>query len=316
MCARKTHAAHLNAPLVRRLLTVQFPEWADLPIRSVEFDGWDNTTFRLGTNMSVRLPSHAGYAAQVEKEHEWLPKLASQLPLPIPVPLAKGVPSDDFPLPWSVYRWIDGEVAARGEHAVGEPAAQIDDLTVFATELGAFLAALYRIDPAGGPQPGWHNFFRGGPLTTWSAPSPLGADCQTMDAIAALGDTIDTDAAIDVWRAALDATWGGAPVWVHGDVAPTNLLVRDGRLHAVIDFGCSAVGDPACDLVSAWTFFTGDSREAFRAAVPLDPATWARGRGWALWKAAIALARAETEPVARSAQRVLEEVLADHIANL
>jgi aminoglycoside phosphotransferase (APT) family kinase protein len=290
---------------VRRLLVAQFPEWADLPISPVEFDGWDNTSFRLGDDMSVRLPSHAAYAAQVEKEHLWLPKLAQFLPLPIPVPLAKGIPSADFPLHWSVYRWIEGEIA---------PLARIDDLTEFATTLATFLVALERVDPDDGPPPGWHNFFRGGPLTTWSAPSPLGKDCQTTHAIAALRGRIDADAATEVWETALDAAWRGRPVWVHGDVAADNLLVRDGRLSAVIDFGCSGVGDPACDLVIAWTFFSGESREAFRASLPLDRATWARGRGWALWKALIVLARTiDTDPEeAASSRRVIDEVLTDH----
>lgn len=302
----KPHAEHLDVPLVRRLLADQFPEWAGLPIRPVEFDGWDNTTFRLGDDMSVRLPSHAAYAAQVEKEQEWLPVLAPSLPLPIPTPLAKGEPTDGFPLPWSVYRWIDGEIAARGEHAIGHPTAHIDDLTEFAAALGAFLVALQRIDATDGPPAGPHSFWRGGPLATY--------DAETRDAIASLDGKVDTVAATEVWDAALDGAWEGAPVWAHGDVAPTNLLVRDGRLSAVIDFGCSAVGDPACDLVSAWTFFSGPSREAFRAALPLDAATWARGRGWALWKASIVLARTvDSDPErASSARRVVDEVLADH----
>jgi aminoglycoside phosphotransferase (APT) family kinase protein len=302
--ARKTHAEHPDVEIVRRLLAAQFPEWADLPIRPVEKDGWDNTSFRLGDEMSVRLPSHEAYAAQVDKEHQWLPRLAPLLPLPIPVPVAKGAPTPDFPLPWSVYRWIDGEIA---------PVARIDDMTAFARALAEFLVALQEVDAGDGPPPGWHNFFRGGPLTTWCPPSPL-SDCQTIDAIAALRGKIDAHAATQVWEKALDATWHGMPVWVHGDVAADNLLVRDGRLAAVIDFGCSGVGDPACDLVIAWTFLSGQSRAAFRVGLPLDEATWARGRGWALWKALIVLAReidtgSEEET---SSRRALGEVLMDH----
>lgn len=315
---RKPNSAHLDTSLVRRLVAGQFPEWAGLPVRPVEFDGWDNTTFRLGNDMSVRLPSHEVYVPQVEKEHTWLPLLAPSLPLPIPVPLAKGDPTDEFAYPWSVRRWIDGEIAGRGEHATAEPAAHIGDLTAFASELGAFLVALRRIDPASGPPAGPHSFWRGGPLAIY--------DIETRQTIADLGDRIDVDAVTKVWEAALDATWQAKPVWVHGDVAPTNLLVRDGRLCAVIDFGCSAVGDPACDLVMAWTFFTEQTRGAFRAALSLDAATWARGRGWALWKALLVLNRAvqhedgkeldvrtgQDPHRARRARRVLDEVLADH----
>src|SRR5215210_7422585 len=221
----------INVALVRRLVSAQFPQWTDLPIKSVEFDGHDNRTFHLGEELSVRLPSAQAYTQQVEKEHRWLPRLAPLLPLPIPVPLAMGIPADEYPWHWSVYRWLDGEIAT---------IERIAALPQFAIDLAQFLVALYRIDPTWGPPPGPHNFFRGGPLTVY--------DEETRQAIAALNGTIDTDAATAVWEAALTATWRGSPVWVHGDVSAGNLLVRDGRLSAVIDFGSSGVGDPACDL--------------------------------------------------------------------
>jgi len=289
--------ATINVSLVRRLVASQFPQWADLPIEPAEFDGWDNRTFRLGEDMSVRLPSAEGYILQVEKEHRWLPKLAQHLPLPIPVPLAKGAPADGYPWHWSVYRWLEGENAT---------VESIADLPHFATTLARFLAALQRIDAAGGPPPGPHNCYRG------AAPSVY--DAETRQAVASLDGEIDTDAATVVWEAALKSTWLGSPVWLHGDVAAGNLVVKDGRLSAVIDFGCSGVGDPACDLVIAWTFLSGDSREAFRSALPLDGATWARGRGWALWKGLITLAgHIDTNlEEAGKARRVIDEVLADH----
>ena len=289
----------INVSLVRRLVAAQFPQWANLPIRPVEFDGWDNRTFHLGEEMSVRLPSAQGYAAQVEKEHRWLSRLAPLLPLPIPVPLAMGYPADGYSWHWSVYRWLDGEVAT---------IERIADLRQFATTLAQFLTALQAIDPTGGPPPGPHNFYRGAPLTVY--------DSETRQAIAALGGEIDADAATAVWEAALDATWHGPPVWLHGDVAVGNLLVKAGRLSAVIDFGCSAVGDPACDLVIAWTLLSGESREAFRAGVPGDDAAWARGRGWALWKALITLAEYIRTNLSKAAEarRVIDEVLAEHKA--
>ncbi len=279
-----------------QLVAAQFPRWADLPIKPVEFDGWDNRIFRLGEDMLVRLPSAEAYTPQVEKEHRWLPRLAPLLPLPIPVPLAMGTPADGYPWHWSVYQWLDGENAT---------IERIADLHQFATTLAQFLAALQRIDPAGGPPPGPHNFFRGGPLAIY--------DSETRDAIAALDGKIDTGAVTAMWEAALKATWHGTPVWLHGDVSAANLLVRKGRLSAVIDFGCSGVGDPACDLTIAWTLFSGKSREAFCAALPVDSATWARGRGWALWKGLITLAEhINTNPLeAGKARRVIDEVLAD-----
>jgi aminoglycoside phosphotransferase (APT) family kinase protein len=297
MSTSKMHADNINVSLVRRLIATQFPQWADLPVEPVEAGGWDNKTFHLGAHMTVRLPSAARYAPQVEKEHRWLPKLAPLLPLPIPVPLAMGVPADGYPWHWSVYRWLEGEVATAG---------RIADLSEFATTLADFLTALYRIDPSGGPPPGQHNFFRGGPLAVY--------DAETRQALATLDGRIDTDAALAAWEAALASSWHGAPVWFHGDVAAGNLLVERGCLSAVIDFGTSGVGDPSCDLAIAWTLFEGESREAFRGVLGTDDASWARGRGWGLWKALITLADViDTDPLlAARLRREIDDILADH----
>jgi aminoglycoside phosphotransferase (APT) family kinase protein len=246
--------------------------WADLPVAPVGLDGWDNTTHRLGDEMSVRLPGGDEYSAQVDKEQAWLPVLAPQSPLPIPRPLARGAPSEHFPRPWSVYRWLDGEPAST---------APITDLGRLATDLAAFLSALYRIDGAGGPAAGPHSHFRGGPLRTW--------DAVTRAAIEALDGRVAAHAVTTLWESALKSELDGAATCVHGDVVGSNLLVVDGVLAAVIDFGCCAVGDPACDLAIAWTFFAGESRRAFRDALDFDDAAWERGRGWALWKALIEL---------------------------
>lgn len=287
----------IDVALVSRLVASQFPQWADLPITPVQFGGWDNRTFHLGDEMSVRLPSAHGYAAQMAKEHTWLPWLAPRLPLPIPVPLAMGLPARGYPWHWSIYRWLDGDIATL---------ESIADLRQFAVALAQFLAALQRIDPTGGPPAGPHSFYRGGPLTVY--------DTETRQAIAALEGEIDADTATAVWQAALDATWHGPPVWLHGDVAAGNLLVNSGHLSAVIDFGCSAVGDPACDMTIAWTLFSGESRQAFYEGVPVNRAAWARGRGWALWKALITLAEyVQTNPArANEARSVIHEVLADN----
>jgi aminoglycoside phosphotransferase (APT) family kinase protein len=290
--------ADITSELVARLVAAQFPRWGDLPVCRVDVDGWDNATFRLGEHMSVRLPSSQSYVEQVDKEHRWLPILAGQLPLRIPEPLAKGKPGSGFPRPWSVYRWIDGQTAAAG---------RIADLSEFAAHLAGFLAALYKVDPSGGPLPGTHNFFRGG--------SPAYYDAETRAALTALHGHIDTDLAAEVWEAALAARWDGPPVWFHGDAQPGNLLLdSSGRLSAVIDFGTSGVGDPACDTTIAWTFLSGDSQRVFKDRLPVDEATWTRGRGWAIWKAMIVLVdELNTDPDgAEFTKNVIEKILTDH----
>jgi aminoglycoside phosphotransferase (APT) family kinase protein len=245
--------------------------------------------------MSVRLPSAAHYVAQVDKEHRFLPRLAPHLPLPIPAPIARGAPGEGYPWPWSVYRWIEGEPASRG---------RIDDAIAFARDLAAFLLALERVDTADAPPPGTHNFHRGGSLAVY--------DSETQAALAALRGRIDTEGAAALWTEALGSRWRHAPVWVHGDVASGNLLVAEGRLSAVIDFGGMAAGDPASDLVIAWTMFSGESRAAFLAALPLDADTWTRARGWALWKALKTAAGHDgNQREAAGAWRTIEAVLAE-----
>jgi aminoglycoside phosphotransferase (APT) family kinase protein len=226
-----------------------------------------------------------------------LPRLAPHLPLPIPVPLAKGTPGEGYLFPWSVYRGLERQTATAG---------RIANFREFAIELGRLLTALQQIDPAVGPPPGRHNFFRGGTLAAYGA--------KTRQAIAILKCRIDTDSATAAWEAALAATWQGPPGWFHGDAASGNLLVEVGHLSAIIDFGTSGVGDHSCDLAIAWTLFGGESREAFRAALRPDGATWAWGCGWVLWKALITLAKyIDTDPSeARHARCVINEVIADH----
>ncbi len=290
----------INENLVHQLIASQFPQWTHLPIKPVEFSGWDNRTFRLGKNMSVRLPSAEWYVAQVEKEQYWLPKLAPFLPLPIPVPLAMGNPDKYYPWQWSIYQWLEGENAT---------IESVGDLQEFATTLAQFLVALQKIDTTSGPPPGEHNFFRGGSLNVY--------DDETRNSIIALSNEIDTGIATEVWEVALNAKWHNKPVWLHGDFAAGNLLIKQGRLSAVIDFGCSGIGDPACDLTIAWTFLSGLSREAFITTLALDSATWARARGWALWKALITLVEyieIDTHK-SRNAKYVIDEVLDDYRRN-
>ncbi len=299
MCARKMHAEEVDtdASLVRRLLARQFPNWADLPITPVPSAGTDNAIYRLGDDMAVRLPRIQRAAGQIDKEHEWLPRLASHLPLAIPVPLAKGMPAEGYPWRWSVCRWLAGENATVG---------RIADLCQAARALARFVVALQRIDPAGGPPPGKHNFGRGVPLAM--------RDAATRTAIASLKGMLDIDALTTAWDVALQAPeWDRPPVWIHGDLMSGNLLIEGGRLSGVIDFGCLGVGDPACDLMAAWVLFSGESRDVFRAALSVDDATWARGRGWALsWALIFIPYYLDSNPVGVSnARNTIDEVLAD-----
>ena len=296
----------ITPALVAGLVARQFPQWADLPVVPVALDGWDNVTFRLGSTLSVRLPSAATYAAQVDKEQRWLPFLGARLPLAVPVPVARGEPDLGFPRPWSVYGWIEGATASP---------ATVSDPVVLATDLARVLDALYACDTAGGPPAGGHSHRRGGPVAA--------LDTETRGVLERLAPGLDVAGATEVWEAALAATAPTGGVWVHGDVTGTNLLVREGRLCAVIDFGCCAVGDPACDTTVAWTLFSGPSRRAFVETLGLDAGAWARGRGWALWKALLELYAERHDPghgtrVARrmgwrrSPRQLVDDLVADH----
>ncbi|MDG4861078.1 aminoglycoside phosphotransferase family protein [Streptomyces sp. T-3] len=289
--------AGIDAALVKRLLAAQFPQWSELPVTPVEVDGWDNRTYRLGDDKTVRLPTAASYALAVDKESQWLPRLAPSLPVAIPPVLARGVPGEGYPFPWSVRGWLAGETVLR---------ARVDDMSALAVAVAGFLRSLQRCDTAGGPLAGEHSWCRGA--------SPDHYDAQTRHCLDLLNGRVETDRAAAVWEAALAAEWCGTPVWFHGDIAAGNLLVENGELTAVIDFGTSGVGDPACDLVAAWGLFDGDSREAFREAVDQDAGAWARARGWALWKALLVLSECiDTDPEQAAVnRRVIDAVLADH----
>ena len=288
----------LDDALVRRLVDEQFPHWADLPIRQVVPGGWDNRTFRLGDALSVRLPSAPSYAAQVDKEQRWLPVIAPRVPFEIPFPVALGRPTRLFPRPWSVYRWIEGQPYGTA------PAADKD---AFARDVARFCTALSLVDPGDGPLPGTHSFWRGA--------HPRVYDDDVQRSLRRLDGVIDTSAARAVWDAALRTEISAAAVWFHGDIAPGNLLMRDGALAAVIDFGTSAVGDPACDLAIAWTLLDAPSRAVFRDALPWDDDVWARGRAWALWKAMLVLAgdsgAHDIEAEARASRTVIDRILTD-----
>jgi aminoglycoside phosphotransferase (APT) family kinase protein len=254
--------------LVRAIVAGQFPQWSGLEIRPVCVSGWDNRTFHLGDTLLVRLPSAAHYVAQVVKEQRWLPFLAKELPLPIPRPIACGAASNLFPFPWSIYQWLPGETLSSSP--------DVNQLS-FATSLAHFLRALQAISTTDAPHPGPHCFYRGAHLKVY--------DVETQQAFVALVDDVDVSAASYVWNHALGSPYDEDPVWFHGDIAPGNLLINDGELCAVIDFGCCGVGDPACDVAIAWTDFDADGRASFLNQLGCDANMRSRAMGWALWKA-------------------------------
>jgi aminoglycoside phosphotransferase (APT) family kinase protein len=276
------------------LLAGQFPRWADLPIDPVISYGTDHDIYRLGDQLSARLPRIGWATEQAAKEAEWLPKLAPLLPLAIPRQLAMGHPAEGYPYDWSVYEWLPGEDANAG----------IDDLQQVAVDLAAFVRALRRVGVTGAHHREPHS--RGGPLAE--------CDAFVRFSIEKLGERIDREAVLRSWEESLNApVWGGAEVWVHGDLLPGNLLLVDGRLSAIIDFGGFNVGDPACDLQPVWNVFVGESRTRFRTELEVDDASWLRGRGWALYQAVTALAYYwDTNPgMIRQASHALAQLLAD-----
>ncbi len=280
---------------VGRLIAEQFPDWKDLPITPIPYSGTDNAIFRLGDGMVVRLPRIHWATAQVRKDHAWLPVLAPRLPLRVPTPLRIGAPGLGYPWRWAVHEWLPG---------VNALDAPVRDLKQAALDLAALVAALRRIDiTARQPTLGGG---RGGPLA--------GRDADVRAAIASLEGQVNADKVTAAWQDALDAPpWRGEPVCLHGDLSPGNLLVNDGRLAAVIDFGLLTAGDPATDLMVAWNYLTAETRPIFREALSIDDATWARGRGWALSVALIALPYyLGTNPtIVTASRRTIHETLAD-----
>lgn len=280
----------IDAALARALLAEQHPELAGLPLRELA-NGWDNVIFRLGEAHVVRLPRRAAAADLIRNEQRWLPTLAPGLPLPIPVPARVGRPGRGYPWYWSVCPWYPGEVAA---------SAPPSDRTGAARSIGGFLAALHRPAPADAP----NNPLRGGPL------AERVPDFEAR--IERMGAALDAHAVRAAWCAALDApAWEGPPCWLHGDLHPANLVVRAGRIAAVIDFGDITAGDPATDLAVAWTLLDAGTRPLLRTAYGgVDAATWRRARGWALHFALAYLAHSAEDPVMHAVgERALAEVL-------
>lgn len=260
----------LEAPtldLAKKLIDTQFPKYSHLSITEVKDQGHDNVTYRLGDKLLIRIPTTEIYAQKVSIEQEFLPKLAPYLHTNIPTPIGMGSPSKDYPLPFSIYEWIDGESANHVDS---------DNLNNIAIELATFLKELQSVD-LNGPMPGQHNWWRGDHLSVY--------DEDARKQISNLATTIDSNACLSLWEKACNTQWQHPPVWIHGDLSSGNIIIKDNQLHGIIDFGCMGMGDPACDLVIAWTYLPKEASNIFINSLSLDDDTWLRAKGWALWKA-------------------------------
>jgi aminoglycoside phosphotransferase (APT) family kinase protein len=280
----------IDADLVRRLVAEQLPAWGELPVRMVG-RGTVNAMFRLGDDLAVRLPRTAEWAGDLERERVWLPRLGERISLRVPEPVAEGRPTDAYPLPWAVYRWVDGHQYDDG---------LVDDEVSAALDLARFVRELRAGSVDGAPATGRR------PLAE--------LDGATRAAIVEAGDLLDRSAVLAAWDRALEApTFTGEKVWIHTDLLRPNLLVRGGALAAVIDFGAVGVGDPAADVIPAWTVFGAAGRPRYREALDVDDGTWERARGYALTQAALIVPYyRETNPAfTASALRTIGEVLAD-----
>ena len=255
-----------------------------------------NRTYRIGEDMLIRMPTAESYALKVPKEQELLPKLDKHLSIAIPTPIKMGWPSADYPYPFSIYKWLEGRSANH---------VQLDDrlLEGIALQLATFLKELHSISDVNGPGPGQHNWWRGDHVSIY--------DKGVREQIANLVDVIDSGAALNLWKRACTTKWQEKPVWIHGDFAVGNILIQDNKLSGIIDFGGTAVGDPACDLVIAWTYLFGKARKIFINEIDLDTGAWLRARAWALWKATFELCQIENKSSyeAQLQKKIIDEVL-------
>ena len=282
-----------DVALVRRLLLEQFPEWASLPLEPVAESGTVNALYRLGHELVVRIPRNRPELwSDLDDELTWLPRLAPRLPVRVPVPVARGRPTAEYPHEWAIFEWLPGRNPT--------PGVVPDSL---AEELAGFIAALHAVDLAGGP-----DSVRGSDLARF--------DEFTRANLKALEGELDTAHAEALWDEALGLPpWPHAPVWIHADLMPGNLLLEEGRLSAVIDWGGSGMGDPAVDLMVAWNVLDTRGRAVFREAAGYDDAAWARGRGWALWAGlgGIPYYRETFPEFAANARRTVDEVMAEAV---
>ncbi|QQR53698.1 aminoglycoside phosphotransferase family protein [bacterium] len=282
--------------LARKLILKQFPEFSHLPVSNIEKQGHDNRTFRLGSELLIRMPIAEDYALKVPKEQELLPQLAKYLSVNIPVPIKMGKPSTDYPYPFSICKWLPGK-------SINLLTLTEQEKEQLAYDVAQFLKKLQTIKGLKELLPGQHNWWRGDHVSVYDQ----GARKQIQE----LAGIIDVNQALELWNQACATKWNNAPVWIHGDVAIGNLLMDDGKLSAVIDFGGAAIGDPACDLVIAWTYFSRKSRQIFMSEMNMDSDTWLRARAWVLWKATYELCQIaeKNSSAAQIQKKIIEDVM-------
>jgi aminoglycoside phosphotransferase (APT) family kinase protein len=294
----------VDTALAQRLVSTQFPEHAHLKVTPLASSATDNVVYRLGEKLVARLPRSSAAERQIEKDVRWLPAMQRQLSTQVPSILGVGMPDASFPYKWTIQQWIDGVDATPKATA---------DWTQTARSLARVVTELRQIDATSGPAPDAGNSLRGAPLTQLDEHvRHAAAFTQEMGAKSRFTSGVDVAHVLDIWDQALTApAWAGPPVWVHGDLTPGNVLVRDNDLAAVIDFGCSGVGDPACDNIPAWTLFTGASRADYLRLTYLDDHTHLRARGWAVYVGITAMPyHYESNPAfCRFARGVLDEVV-------
>ncbi len=267
----QTDEIRTDAAFIRRVLRYQAPHWADLPLQRIASSGTDNAIYRLGDRLSLRIPRRPSAVPLLAKELDWLPQLAG-LPLEVPTLRFRGRADLGIAFDFGILDWIDGQVATPQHIADSQSAA---------LSLADFLAALRRKETTGAPRAGAANSRRGVALAALAT--------ATLPAIDMLADEIDSVRAQNLWHRACAAPFRDAPVWLHGDLKADNLIARNGALCGVIDWGLSAVGDPAADYAAAWSWVDPSARAAFRDRLGLDDDDWLRAQGWALYGAVIAL---------------------------
>lgn len=279
--------------LVKDLLLGQFPEWASDPIQIMQPEGTDNAMYRLGNNKLIRLPRTKGSSLNIEKEMTWLPKLEPSLPIPIPKIIGTGFPDKDYPFHWLICEWLDG-LNPNQEGMLDEHMA--------AKDLGAFVKAMQHINPVNGP-----SCRRGKPLNT--------CDEEVKKSIPLLKELYDEKLISELWEFTSNVPlWEHDPVWIHGDLHSGNLLAKEKKIVGVVDWGLAGVGDPACDMMVAWTLLGQEGRKIFRSIVQPDDDTWHRGRGWALFLGIVGYPYYRiTNPIFASiAKRALDQVTTNH----
>ena len=284
----------ISVETVRGLVASQAPQFAHHPFTPVASGGTDNTIVRLGDKLCVRLPKRPEAVPQIDKERIWLPRFKA-LPLKTPMPVFNGTPDAAFEHPWGIYEWIEGTALSQ-THVTDWPAA--------AKAMSGFLLSLQRQDTLGAPRSGAQNHYRGVAL--------IERDTLTRNAIKGLADLYPAARLSYVWEQALQATpHTGEPTWLHGDLQGGNILVADGKITAIIDFGLAGVGDPACDLMVAWSVLPKSVRTEFHDQMGCDVDSCLRGMGWALSVSVIALDyyRDRNPALSKISRQTIEAVL-------